>query len=432
MKYSFLKQRTENQFEAKKPLMSENEAIVESSRCIRCFGAPCIQGCPTTINIPQFIKRIEDKNFFGAADTILQSNLLGLSCSKVCPVETLCEGACVYNEMDEPPIQIGRLQEYALHHFYQAPNLKPLAKNQQKKVALIGAGPASLSCAGYLALSGIQAVIFEKENLPGGLNSLGVAPYKFKLEESIKEVEFIQSLGVEIQTNKQIGRDVTSDDLLKEYDAIFIGVGLAEDTFALDTVGLTNVMGALDLIREIKTKLMTNIKQVKQAIVIGGGNTALDVAQELAGLGIQTHLAYRKNKIQMSGYQHELDQAVLKGVIFLENHTPKKIIKQNHLATAVEFETEQGMIKLACDFVAFATGQSKHLIQELFPTMKINPNKNIIVNDFFETSIPNIYAGGDCVNGGKEVVNAVHDGRQAAYNILKKLKQEVKYGKFSN
>lgn len=432
MKYSYLEKRTESQFKAKKPLMSENDAIVESSRCIRCYDAPCIQGCPTSINIPQFIKRIEDKNFFGSADTILQSNLLGLSCSKVCPVETLCEGACVYNEMDEPPIQIGKLQEYALHHFYKSPNLKKTTINQQIKVALIGAGPASLSCAGYLVLSGIKAVVFEKEKLPGGLNSYGVAPYKLKLEESLKEIEFLQSLGVEIETDKQVGKNISSADLLQNYNAVFIGVGLGKDSFVLDRAGLGNVIGALEIICKIKTQLVTEYSLIQQAVVIGGGNTALDVAQELAGIGIKVKMAYRKSQTQMSGYKHELDQATTKGVVFLENHTPKKIISQQNKATAVEFETAKGVEIVACDLVVSATGQSKNPIQELFPEIKINSDKTLFVNDKFETSIPNIYAGGDCINGGKEVVNAVCDGREAAYNILKKLNQEVKYGRFNN
>ena len=432
MSYQFLKERTESSFAAKKPLMSKNEAIVESSRCIRCYDAPCIQGCPTSINIPQFIKRIEDKSFLGAADSILQSNILGLSCSKVCPVEVLCEGACVYNNMDEPPIQIGRLQEYALHHFYQNPNLKKPDLSQDSKVALIGAGPASLSCAAYLALSGVKAVIFEKEELPGGLNSLGVAPYKLKLEESLKEVEFIQSLGVEIITNKTIGKDLSSEELRKEYSAIFIGAGLAEDNILLDAAKLKNCFGAVEKIRQIKLQFSDEYKSSIKALVIGGGNTALDLVQELAELGVKVTLAYRKTSSQMSGYKHELKQGLLKGINFLTGYSPKKVLSEQGVVSGVEFDTNKGVKQEQCDWLFFATGQHKQPLQEIFKGLELNSDGTVKVNEKFETSLTKIYAGGDCINGGKEVVNAVCDGREAAKNILKQLNKEVKYGRFIN
>ncbi len=427
MKYNFIEERTESRFHKKKPLLSENEAIVESSRCIRCYDAPCIRGCPTGINIPQFIKRIQDKNFLGSADTILQSNILGLSCSKVCPVEVLCEGACVYNNMNEPPVQIGKLQEYALQHFYQSPNLKPPTKKTNRKVALIGAGPASLSCAAYLALSGVKTTIFEKNSLPGGLNSYGIAPYKLKLEESIKEVEFIQSLGVEILLNKEVGKSIAAAELQKEYDAIFIGVGLAEDSFLFDIQSSKNVFGALALIQKIKTE--ANLTKTNTALVIGGGNTALDIAQELAELEIQVKLAYRKSKNEMSGYQHELKQALLKGVQFFGNHVPQTLIQEDNQTKGMKFQTQSGEKEIFCDWLIFATGQKKHPLQKLFPEIDLNSNGNLVVNEHFETSIENIYAGGDCANGGKEVVNAVFEGKEAAFRMLRKWSLKIQYGK---
>ncbi len=430
MKYHFPKQRTESQFFPKKPLMSHNEAVVESSRCIRCYNAPCIQGCPTEINIPQFIKRIQDKNFLGSSDTILRSNILGLSCSKVCPVEVLCEGACVYNNMDEPPIQIGRLQEYALQHFYQSPKLNSSIEKTNRKVALIGAGPASLSCASYLALSGVKATIFEKNSLAGGLNSYGIAPYKLKLEESIKEIEFVQSLGVEILLNQEVGKSIFVSELQKEYDAIFIGVGLGEDTLLLDAKTSENVFGALSVVQKIKTEMNLEHQKIGNALVVGGGNTALDIAQELAELGVQVNLAYRKSRKAMSGYKHELKQALFKGVQFWEMYEPQALIKdEDSRIKGMRFKTEKGETEIFCDWLIFATGQKKYPIKELFPQIDLNSDGSLVINEHFETSIENVYAGGDCANGGKEVVNAVFEGRESAYRMLKKWNLKVQYGK---
>lgn len=424
-------ERTEQAFETTHPLLGESEAIGESGRCIYCFDAPCTKVCPTDINIPQFIKRIHDGNFEGSADTILQSNILGASCASVCPVEVLCVGDCVYNDMDQPPIPIGRLQQYAMDKFYQDPNLE-VPEATEHKVALVGGGPASLACAAYLRLSGVQAVIFEKSEVAGGLNANGIAPYKWKLEDNLREVGFIQSLGVEIKTNCAVGQDVSPESLVNDFDAVFIGAGLGADQFVLDANGYKGVHGAIEVIEQIKLTKTSLLDGVKSAVVLGAGNTALDVVQELAGLNVpNVVLAYRRDRQAMSGYQHELAGALKGGVVFKENHNPKGLRAESGKVTGVEFSTPEGDVVMDADLVIFATGQQKHPVQQWFSDVKVDEKGRIVVDDITkETAQTNIYAGGDCVNGGKEVVNAVAEGRQAAFHILKKLNLEVKYGRF--
>ncbi|RYZ64452.1 MAG: glutamate synthase, partial [Proteobacteria bacterium] len=228
--------RWEHDLHDKKPLLTAAEAKVEADRCLYCADAPCIKACPTSIDIPTFIKKIASGNVRGSARTILEQNLLGYSCARVCPVEVLCVGDCVLNAVDHKPIAIGRLQRYATEHGTaagQAP-LFVAKPRGSRRVALIGAGPASLACAGVLALNGVEATIFEKRGVAGGLNTTGIAPYKLRAEESLHEVDFVRSLGVEIRTGISLGEaagpnTVTAESLLAEYDAVFLGLGLGVD-----------------------------------------------------------------------------------------------------------------------------------------------------------------------------------------------------------
>lgn len=427
------------------PLLSTENALTEASRCINCYDAPCIHACPTNINIPQFISRIANDDLEGASQSILESNILGYSCATVCPVEVLCEGSCVYNNLEDPPIRIGDLQKYALHDFYlkdskqQVASLQSSAPRQAQKikVAALGAGPASLSFAAYIVLNGGEAEVFEKDNEAGGLNTYGIAPYKLTYEDSLQEVQFIKNLGVKIHTGKEVGKDVMADDLLKDYDVVFIGSGLGSDSFALAVEGMSNVTGAMSLIATLKQQDLQMIKGVNTALIIGGGNTALDVAQELALCGVpKVIMAYRRSQEDMSGYAHELKYARSLGVEFLAHHTPVKAIEgkgaDKGKCSGVEFDTPDGKVTISTDFLSFATGQHKHPLQELFPQLKINKNGTVAVNNTMQTNIDKLYAGGDCVNNGKEVVNAVAEGREAARHALTSNKQEVYYGRFSN
>ncbi|MBT8492150.1 MAG: FAD-dependent oxidoreductase, partial [Deltaproteobacteria bacterium] len=289
MGYEIPKDRLETRLKDKHPLYTRAEAITEANRCIYCSDAPCVQACPTGIDIPTFIHKIATDNVRGSARTIFRDNLLGYSCARVCPVEVLCAGSCVYNHWDRPPIEIGRLQRYATENaLVAAPDL--LSKNRKpptgKKIALIGAGPASLAAAGHLALDGHKAVIFDKNQIPGGLNTLGIAPYKLQADDAVGEVEFIEALGdVEIRTGVAVVEgdagdgEVSTASLLADYDAVFIGIGLGPDNFLADAVEEgEGVEGATDLIARIKIDPKQTVDGVSRALVLGGGNTAIDIA----------------------------------------------------------------------------------------------------------------------------------------------------------
>lgn len=428
------------------PLLGKENAVVEASRCINCFDAPCIHACPTSINIPQFISRIANDDLEGSAQSILESNILGYSCATVCPVDVLCEGSCVYNNLEDPPIRIGDLQKYAMADFYEKDaqqrtdsllsSLNGGEKKQDIKVAAIGGGPASLSFAAYIALNGGEADIFEKEKEAGGLNTYGVAPYKISYEESLKEVGLIKDIGVNIKTGVEVGKDISGAELLSKYDAVFIGSGLGQDSFALDISSMENVCGALPLIAALKQGSLDSIKGVKTALVIGGGNTALDIAQELALTGVEkVTMAYRRSEEDMSGYAHELKIARSLGVEFLSNHSPLKALAEqnnkNRLSSVV-FNTPTSEVSLDADLVIFATGQMKHPLQDIFSDLKLNENGTIAVTQDMSTNLDKVYAGGDSANNGKEVVNAVAEGRQAAYSALKNNNKEVYWGRFSD
>ncbi|MBI3555169.1 MAG: FAD-dependent oxidoreductase [Deltaproteobacteria bacterium] len=314
--------RLETQFKDFKPALDRAEATEEAQRCINCFDAPCIKACPTGIDIPKFIRRIGSNHVQGAAKTILDSNIFGLSCAECCPVETLCEGACVYNDLNHKPITIGKLQRFAIETAYDASMefYKP-GKASGKKVALLGAGPASFAAAHELRIHGHEAVIFEKSEIAGGLNTTGIAPYKMRAEVSLREVERILKMGVKVEYGKELGRNVDLNKLVQEYDAVFLGLGLGADS-KFDAAGADHprVTGAVDFIAKMKTCQASELawmKNVKTALVIGGGNTALDACRELKGLGVeQVVVSYRRGEAEMSGYKHEFKWARQEGVDF--------------------------------------------------------------------------------------------------------------------
>jgi glutamate synthase (NADPH/NADH) small chain len=432
--------RTEQLLADAKPTYTEAEARAEAERCLYCADAPCIKACPTSIDIPTFIKKIASGNVRGAARTILEQNMLGYSCARVCPVEVLCVGDCVYNGWHRAPIQIGRLQRFATETATREaarPIFSPKPRTK-RRVALIGAGPASLACAAYLALEGHQAVVFEKRALPGGLNTTGIAPYKLHAEDAIHEVEWVHALGVEIRTGVEIGRDVTGSQLLADFDAVFLGVGLGADT----RLGIPNedgagVFGATAWIEEMKLAKAGKSRLGRHAsgsagawstlgrvVVVGGGNTAIDIARECAMLGAEdVAMVYRRSPDAMSGYAHEMDAARKAGVRLLGNAVPVAVLRDGGKLRGIRIARTEGgkavpgtEYELPCDFVGVAIGQSKlHTITTQFPGVELDAKGCIVIDPKTgRTGNPKVYSGGDCVNGGKEVVNAVADGRDAA------------------
>lgn len=421
--------RLELKLDDSKPLFSRAEALTEANRCLFCYDAPCIQACPTSIDIPGFIRKIATENLRGSAKTIFKANMLGVSCARVCPVEVLCAGACVYNDLDHQPIAIGRLQRYATEH-----GLAEEVQTGQKlfepkpaigrRVALIGAGPASLACAAYLALEGVTPVVYEKHLLPGGLNTTGVAPYKLHGEAALAEVEWLLNHGIELQTGVEFGKDITLEDLRQQFDAVFLGMGLgADNRLNLPGSRSAGYWGATQLIAKLKGERGFQIPStVRHAVVIGGGNTAIDIARELAMLGVpKVTMVYRRAESDMSGYRHEMKAARIFGVRLLPNASPVSVSREKGEVCAlnVTLNGSEDVAVLPCQWVVEAIGQEKQGHQ-LSTWLKIDAQGRVVVDPKTrQTSLTGVYAGGDCINGGKEVVNAAEDGREAAFAMLR-------------
>ncbi len=428
-------QRLEERFADKAPLLSATEALFEASRCLYCHDAPCIPSCPTAIDIPTFIRKIGTGNFAGAARTILSANLLGDSCSRVCPVEVLCESTCVYEVWGRPAIPIGRLQRYALERGAAGVRFER-APRTGKSIGLLGAGPASLACAGTLALLGHEPIIYEKRALPGGLNSTGVAPYKMQLVDAIAEVEFVRTLGVEIRTGVEIGRDVSADDLLQQHAAVFLGPGLGKDSrLGVPGEDGPGVTGATAWIERIKTDPSSSVDGVRAAIVVGGGNTAIDATRELRGLGVaEVSLVYRRSEAEMPGYAHELAGARREGVTFVENAAVAEVLRNGSgdvtgvrlVATEGGRPTSRDRGQLAAQLVVMAIGQDRpRELAALFPGVECDDRGCISADaETGVTGNPRIFAGGDARNGGREVVHAVAEGQRAAHAIDALLRSE--------
>jgi dihydropyrimidine dehydrogenase (NAD+) subunit PreT len=423
-------------FAPKKPLMNDTEAYYESSRCLFCYDAPCIQACPTHIDIPLFIRQINTGNNDGAATTIYDSNWLGNACGTVCPTGVLCEGACVYNHQDIKPIEIGRLQNYATNQAIQSSkSLFTAGKSNGKKVAIIGAGPAGIACACELRVLGYEVAIFEAKDKPTGLTIYGIAPYKITNEEAEREFDYLQSqLGFSVYYNSPIINKEQLEELENEYDAVFLGVGLGA-TAPIHVKGedLENVIGAVEFIAELRMKKYT-LNVPKKVIVLGGGNTAMDAASESARMGAsEVILAYRRSKEEMGAYDFEYKLAISSGVRSLFNVSPIEIMGEQFV-TGVRFiqnEVVDGELRqiagsefeVECDMVIRATGQQKQVgLYQLINELQLDKGSRILVNKNFQTTNPKYFAGGDAVNGGAEVVNAAYEGKMAALGIHSYLK----------
>jgi dihydropyrimidine dehydrogenase (NAD+) subunit PreT len=419
------------------PPYAPQEATVEASRCLFCFDAPCIMACPTGIDIPSFIKKIETENIIGAARTILSANVLGASCARVCPTEVLCEGACVMVDRQRDPIKIGRLQRFATDYVYERglDVLKSPAKKSGKRIAVIGAGPAGVGCAAELAQLGHSVVIFERKPLPGGLNTYGIAYYKMKPEISLAEMAMVERLGVEIRCGVEVGRHISAAALQQEFDAIFIGIGLGQgQALGIPGEDLHGVDDALTFIEEIHSQPLHKVAVGNSVIVIGCGNTAIDAVTQAKRLGAQKGLvAYRRSEAEMSAYHFEYELAQRDGATFYFNVLPVELLgDEAGQVCAVKFvrteTSKNGWLTLIpgseftepADMVLKAVGQSKQsswLIQN-FPALRLNKRGVVEHNPATgQTSVPHLFAGGDCANGGREVVNAVGEGKKAAHGI---------------
>ncbi len=419
--------RSEAVFEDFKGQYTRDQATVEANRCLFCSDAPCVKVCPTHIEIPQFIRKIATDNVKGSARTIFEANILGMSCARVCPVEVLCVGACVYNAMGVPPVQIGKLQRYSTDVAYDAKwRFFEAGPDSGKRVALVGAGPASLACAHELRRHGHAVTIFEKRSAIGGLNATGVAPYKMKADRAAEEAAWVLGIGgVEVKTGVAVGTDVSFEQLEQQHDAVFFGAGLGSDTkLGVPGEDLPGVSGAVEWIEQMKLSRVPT-DGVKHCLVVGGGNTAVDVVREACGLGIpRVTMLYRGTQAKMSGYAHEWKAALPEGG------------RADWQAVVTRFEGDGRVERVHCarldakkqpiagsdfvveaDLVLVAIGQSK-LGALLSGLEGIALESGCVVTDEHGcTGRKGWFAGGDCRNGGKEVVNAAAEGKAAALAI---------------
>lgn len=426
--------RTETVFTDFKASFSHAAALAEAQRCLYCFEPPCVGHCPTRIDVPGFIRKITTGNLKGAARSIYADNVLSMSCARVCPTEVLCAGHCVLPAAGIPAIQIGRLQRYvadlALENRW---NLHERAPSTGFKVALVGAGPASLACAYELARLGHACTLIEKRNLPGGLNTMGIAPYKLKADRALEEAEWVLSMGgIDVVYGEEVGFDASVEDLERDYDAIFLGIGLGEDKwlYRLPNHDMHGIRGATEFIEEMKLG-QVSLQGITDAVVIGGGNTAVDAVRELVTLGVRNvSLVYRRTAAQMPGYAHEWAVAVQQGVQAWW-HTVPVGFEGNDSVTSVRCikvdadlkPTSEAPFFIPANLVLLAIGQSGvGDIMRALPGIVVKDGV-ILVDEQGRTGRPKWYAGGDCVNGGKEVVNAVGEGKRAARAIHAQLTQ---------
>jgi glutamate synthase (NADPH/NADH) small chain len=421
-------ERSESVFTDFKPAYTVNQAKVEANRCLYCHDAPCITACPTGIDIPEFIRKIATDNVRGSARTIFDSNVLGMSCARVCPVEVLCVGDCVYNEMGVPPIQIGKLQRYATDAAFAAGwDFYEAGEATGRSIGIVGGGPAALACAHRLRRFGHAVTIYDKRPRLGGLNTTGVAPYKMPADRSLEEVERVLAIGgIEVQLGVEIGQDLSFAELEARHDAVFLAFGLGPDS-RLKASGneLAGVEGAVDFIERFKLGT-EDLLGVEQAVVVGGGNTALDVVRELRVLGVPSVImAYRGTEARMSGYAHEWAAAKVEGVSAAWQTQPIGFVGENGGVTGlrcIKLDDNKQPIAgsehvIPAQRVYLAIGQSKlgALVSGL-EGVEVEWGR-VVVGEGQATGRPGVYAGGDCANGGKEVVNAVAEGRDAAVAI---------------
>jgi len=410
------------------PAYAPHEAAVAADRCYFCYDAPCMTACPTDIDIPQFIREIQAGHPESAARTILGQNILGGMCARVCPTETLCEEVCVRETAEGKPVEIGRLQRYATDAL-MAKGDQPFTRAAPtgKRVAVVGAGPAGLSCAHRLAMLGHDVTIFEGRGKPGGLNEFGIAAYKSTNDFAAREVDWLLGIGgITIETGKALGDGVTLDGLKADHDAVFLSIGLG-GVNALRATGedLAGVRDAVDFIEDLRqADDLGSLLVGRNVVVIGGGMTAVDAAVQSKLLGAENvTIAYRRGREAMPASRFEQDLAASKGVKLMFNVMPVKILGEGAV-TGVELAyttVEDGRVKgsgetvtLAADQVFKAIGQTL----EGAPDGVALEGGKIAVSDAGRTSVVGLWAGGDCASGGDDLtVTAVAEGRDAAMDI---------------
>ena len=419
------------------PALTRNEALVESARCLMCYDAPCTHACPTHIDIPGFIKKIGTGNLRGSARTILESNLLGATCARVCPVQELCEGACVLGA-EHKPIAIGRLQRYAMDSISgKETSVVLTAPATGEKVAVVGAGPAGLSCAGELAKLGHSVTLYEKRDLAGGLSTYGIIGLREPVAVALAEVAMIERLGVKVDRDRELGRNLALAELQENFGAVFVSVGLGA-TPALGIPGEEHILDGLEYIEQSKVS-RDRLKIGRDVVVIGAGNTAIDCATIAKRLGADSvTMVYRRTDKEMTAYAHEYEFIKREGVGFSFLTQPVRVRAGDGRIEALECVRMKlgsadasgrpspqpvpgSEFMLPTDQVVKAIGQEKPILAS---QLQLKTDKGFIqVNAQFETSLPGLFAGGDCIRarGAASTVMAVQDGKLAARAIHERL-----------
>lgn len=429
------KQEIDRNFDDLHPPLSRSEALIAADRCYFCYDAPCTTACPTGIDIPSFIQKIRSDNIRGSAHTILSENIMGGMCARVCPTEVLCEEACVRHTHEDKPVDIGLLQRYATDPiFADGTKLFERAPSSGKKVAVVGGGPAGLSCAHRLSMLGHDVVVLNRTEKLGGLNEYGIAAYKTVDNFAQTEVDYILSIGgIEVRNNTELGNELSLDQLRNDYDAVFLGIGLGSvNDLGAENDELPGVLNAIEYIAELRqAKDLASLPVGKNVVVVGGGMTAVDIAVQSKRLGAErVDMVYRRGPEQMGASPFEQDLAKTNGVSIHYWAQPLRALGEKHV-TAVEFARTKldgsGKLVMADETLTInADTVFKAIGQKLEPAalagLQIEKGR-IVVDDDQKTTLDSVWAGGDCVVGGDDLtVSAVQHGKVAAMAIDRWLK----------